>query len=110
MQVKLTSRRFRARPEIKDHAAAHVRKLGRFYDGIVNAAVILSFEGAEKNIKVAEINLQVHGTVLTVKEKSDDFRKSIDLAIEKATIRIERYKSKLRAKDKMKVRELKYKA
>jgi len=109
MDIKLTARRFHARPEVKDHATEHVEKLGRFFDGIVSADVILSFEGAEKNIKIAEINLHVHRSVLTAKEKSDDFRKSVDLAVEKLSLQLQKYKSKLRSKDKNKVRALKAK-
>jgi putative sigma-54 modulation protein len=109
MHIKFTARRFRARPELKEHAIAQVKKLDRFFDGIFNTNVILSFEGAEKNIKIAEINLHVHGSVLTAKEKSDDFRKSIDFAVEKLNMQLEKYKTKLRSKDKNKVRELKLK-
>ena len=109
MHIKFTARRFRARPEVKDHTIAQVEKLERFFDSIVGADVILSFEGAEKNIKIAEINLHVHGSVLTAKEKSDDFRKSIDFAVEKLNMQLEKYKTRLRSKDKNKVRELKAK-
>jgi putative sigma-54 modulation protein len=110
MDIKLTARRFHAHPEIKEHATKQVEKLDRFFDGIVSADVILSFEGAGKNIKIAEINLHVHRTVLTAKEKSDGFRKSVDLATEKLSLQLEKYKSKLRSKDKNKVRALKAKA
>jgi putative sigma-54 modulation protein len=107
MHIKLTARRFHVRPEIKEHSFDQVKKLDKFFDGIVGADVILSFEGAEKNIKIAEINLHVHGTLLTAKEKSDDFRKSVDFAVEKLYIQLDKYKSKLRSKDKNKVRSLK---
>ena len=109
MHIKFTARRFRARPEVKEHTIEQVEKLDRFFDSIVGADVILSFEGAEKNIKIAEINLHVHGSVLTAKEKSDDFRKSIDLAVAKLNMQLEKYKTKLRSTDKNKVRELKEK-
>ena len=110
MHIKFTARRFRARPEMKDHALEQVKKLDRFFDNIVGVDIILSFEGAEKNIKIAEINLHVYGSLLTAKEKSDDFRKSIDFAVEKLSMQLEKYKTKLRSKDKNKVRELKSKA
>ena len=61
MQTLFTARRFKARPEIKEHATDAVAKLDRYYDGIVKANIILSFEGAAKNIKIAEINLHVQG-------------------------------------------------
>jgi putative sigma-54 modulation protein len=106
MHIKFTARRFRARPELKTHAIDAVTRLDRFYDGIVHADVILSYEGATKNIKIAEVNLHVYGVVLSGKEKSDDFHKSIDAAVEKVSLQLLKYKSKLRAKDKTKVRAL----
>ena len=106
MQTKFTARRFRARQELKEYAVDTVKKLDKFYDGILNADVILSFEGATKNIKIAEINVHVYGTVLTAKEKSDNFHKSVEAAVEKLNRQLTKYKSKLRAKDKNKVRSL----
>jgi putative sigma-54 modulation protein len=104
MNVKFTARRFRAHPDIREHAIECTKKLGRYYDGIVTANVILSYERATKSIKTAEINLHVHGAVLSAKEHSDDFIKSIDATTEKLSMQLAKYKTKLRAKDKEKVR------
>ncbi|MBP1648664.1 MAG: hypothetical protein H6Q30_2109 [Bacteroidetes bacterium] len=106
MHIKFTARHFRAHTEIKEHAMEMVKKLDRFYDGIVTADIILSYERATKSVKTAEINLHVYGGVLTAKEKSEDYVKSIDAAVEKLTQQLSKYKSKLRGKDKGKVREI----
>jgi putative sigma-54 modulation protein len=106
MQILFTARRFRARPEIKEHALAAVRKLERFYDGIMKVEVILSFEGATKNIKVAEVNVHVYGVLLSAKEKADSYYKAIDEVVGKLVMQIERYKSKLRSMDKERVRSI----
>jgi len=107
MNVKFTARRFRAHPDIKEHAVATVKKLDRYYDGIVNADIILSYERVTKSVKMAEINLHVHGAVLSAREKSEDFIKSIDATGEKLAMQLAKYKTKLRSKDKRKVRSLK---
>jgi putative sigma-54 modulation protein len=107
MNVKFTARRFRAHPDIREHAFDTVKKLDRYYDGIVNAAIILSYERASKSVKTAEINLHVHGAVLSAREKSEDFIKSIDATGEKLAMQLAKYKTRLRAKDKVKVRALK---
>jgi putative sigma-54 modulation protein len=107
MEIKFTARRFRARPELRDHALATVGRLERFYDGIVTADVILSFEGSTKSAKCAEVNLHVYGGLLTAKETSDDYLKSIDAAVGKMTMQLSKYKTKLRMKDKSKVRAIK---
>ena len=110
MQTTVTARRFRAHDDVKEHALGAVKRLGKFYDGIVHADVILSYERVTKSVKAAEVNLQVYGHILTAKAKSDSFEKSIDAAVEKLTIRLAKYKSKLRAKDKVKARAIREKA
>ena len=107
MEIKITARRFRARVETKEFAADAVKKLDRFYDGIVSADVILSYERATHSTKSAEINLHVHGKVLTAKEASDEYEKSIDAAVGKLTMQLSKYKTKLRAKDKENLRSIK---
>jgi putative sigma-54 modulation protein len=109
MNIKFTARRFRPHPDVKQHALDEVRKLGKFYDGIVTANIILSFERATNSVKTAEINLHVYGTVLSATEKSDDFFKSIDKVIQKQVLKLSKYKSKLHARDKGKVRAIKEK-
>lgn len=84
-----------------------MKKLDRFYAGIVAADVILSFERATRSTKSAEINLHVHGKTLTAKEGSDDYAKSIDAAVEKLTMQLSKYKTKLRLKDKENLRAIK---
>ena len=106
MNVTFTARHFRPHPDVKQHALNEVKKLGKFYDGIVTAKIILSFERVTNSLKTAEINLRVYGTVLSAREKSDDFVKSIDQTVAKLVLQLARYKSKLRAKDKTTVRKI----
>jgi putative sigma-54 modulation protein len=106
MNVKFTARHFRPHADVKEHALEEVKKLGKFYDGIVSAAVILSFERATNSVKTAEINLHVYGTILSATVKSEDFLKSVDKAVEKLSTQLSKYKSKLRAKDKSRVRKI----
>lgn len=106
MHVKFTARRFRAHPDVKAHAIDCVKKLDKFYDGIVTADIILSYERASNSVKSAEINLHVYGSILSAREKSDDYHKSIESAVEKLGTQLAKYKSKLHAKDKSRVREI----
>jgi ribosomal subunit interface protein len=109
MNIKFTARHFRPHAELKEHAQETVKKLGKYYDGILTATVILSFERATNSVKRAEINLQVYGGILTASEDSEDFVKSIDIAAEKMGMQLQKYKTKLRAKDKTKVRTIREK-
>ena len=95
------------RKEVRDDAVRSVRKLAKYYDGILRADVILSYERSSQSVKVVEINLHVYGALLAAKEKSEEFRKSIDLAIGKVERQLAKYKTKLRMKNKKTLRRVK---
>ena len=94
MDVQITSRHFKARSSLLEHAQESVRKLSQFYDGIVNAKVILEIE-PHNNGKIAEIVLLVYHHQLFAKEAGDDFEKCISLCIEKLERQLRKYKDKL---------------
>ena len=50
MNVTFTARHFRPHADIRDHALEEVKKLGKFYDGILSATVILSFERVTNSV------------------------------------------------------------
>ncbi len=95
MRTKFTARHFRSHGTLKDYAITSVKKLEKFYDGIISAEVILSFEKPVDSVKIAEINLTVHGRMLTAVEHSEEFIKSIDLAVAKLERQLVKYKAKL---------------
>lgn len=107
MDMHFTARRFKAHQDVRDHAISAIKKLDKYYDGVVRADIVLSYEHKPNSTKIAEIVLRVHGTLLTAKEKSDEFHKSIDLCIEKLERQLDRYKTKLRQKDKRTLRRVK---
>jgi len=107
MDIHLTARKFKIREALRTHAIASVKKLDKFYDGIVRCDVILSFERTMNSLKVAEINLHVHGTVLSACEKSEEYYKSIDLAVEKLERQLSKYKTKIRMRNKKTLRRVK---
>lgn len=94
MNVQVTARKFKAHDSLREHAISEVSNLERYYDGIQSAEVILSFEKPVSSIKTAEINLKVSGKKLIAKESSEDFIKSIDLAVEKLHRQLEKLKTK----------------
>jgi putative sigma-54 modulation protein len=107
MEIHFTARHFKARDGLREHAVDSVKKLDRFYDGIVRSDVVLSYEKMNNSIKTAEINLHVHGAVLVAKEHSDDFVVSIDQAVEKLKQQLAKYKTKLHSKNKETLRRVK---
>ena len=107
MEIHFTARKFKAHESIRTHAIESLKKLDRFYDGIVRGDIILSYERPTQSIKIAEINVHVFGTQLSAKERSDDFHKSVDLAVSKIEHQLEKHKTKLRLKDKKALRRSK---
>jgi putative sigma-54 modulation protein len=107
MDVHFTARKFKAHDTLKEHANNALNSLDKYYDGIVRGDVILSYERTANSLKTAEINLHVHGVILTAKEKSEDFDKSIELAIGKLERQLSKYKTKQQKKNKKTLRRVK---
>jgi putative sigma-54 modulation protein len=104
MDIQVTARHFKAHESLREYAYNAVKRMERYYNGIVKSDVILSFERSRNSVKVVEVHIVVHGTLLKAFEKSDDFFKSIDMAMERMERQLKRYKSKLHHKDKEIVR------
>jgi ribosomal subunit interface protein len=104
MNIKVTSRHFKSHESLSEYAQRSIEELSHFYDGIIKAEVIFSYEKSRNSVKIAEITLTVYGTVLTGIGKSEEYEKSIDMAIAKLKTRLKKYKEKLHAKDRKGVR------
>jgi ribosomal subunit interface protein len=109
MNIKITSRHFKSHDSISEYAKRLIEDLAHFYDGIIKAEVIFSFEKSRNSIKTAEISITVYGTMLTGVGSSDEYEKSIDIAIDKLKTRLKKYKEKLHAKDRKGVRKIRAK-
>ncbi len=109
MNIKVTSRHFKAHETVNAYAEQAVEGLTRFYDGIVKAEVILSFEKVRKSMKKAEISVKVYNAVLTGMAEADEFEKSIDAAAAKVQVQLKKYKERMHAHDRTKVRKVRAK-
>ncbi len=98
MNVTITSRKFKARDILKDFITAEVKSLEKFYDKIMSADIILSYQNTRDSIKIAEIIVQVPGQTLTAKEESDEYKKAVSIAVEKLSRQLEKIKSKYTAR------------
>ena len=105
MDIHITARHFRAHETLRTHAQESLKKLERFHRDIISAAMVLSYEKAIHSVKVVELHITVHGAVLKLLVKSEDFIKSIDAAIQKIERQIQKYKSKQRDKKKAVIRK-----
>jgi putative sigma-54 modulation protein len=94
MNIKITSRKFKARDSLKDLIHSEIDTLQKFNDQIMNAEVILSYQNVKDSIKSAEIILQVPGQTLRAIDDSDDYGKSISGAVEKIARQLRKLKTK----------------
>ncbi len=98
MNVKITSRKFRAKDSLKDYINKEVRHLEKFYDEILDVNVIMSFTHLKDSIKSVEMVVQIPGKTLSATVSSDDFRKAVKSAVDKIERQLKSHKTKRKAK------------
>jgi len=94
MRMNITARRFKLNEDLREFTEKEVGRLSRYYEGIVDIEVILSWE---KFYRLAEIKIGVHGTILTAQERSEEMHKAIRLTVDKLERQLVKYKDKLHA-------------
>lgn len=94
MNITITARRFKARPELKDFITEKMNKLKTYYDHIAEAEIVLSFIKEEQ---IAEIKLHLDEKdhkLLVITDKSDDMFKSVEQASDRLQVLLRRYKGR----------------
>lgn len=107
MKIKITARHFKTSADLKEFSIQHIDNLIKFFDGIIKAEVVFSFEKNDNGQKTAEIILSVHNHILRTSAKSDDFKKSLLNATKKSEKQLLQIKSKFREKDRKALRKIK---
>ena len=102
MRITFTARHFRPSERSKEHAENEVKRLKKYYDGILDIEIILDYI---KQQQVAEIIAKVYGAKIPVIIRSEDMYKSITLAVETLERNIVKYKEKIRHFDKERITE-----
>lgn len=102
MRVEFTARHFKTSQRLKEFATEEVRRLKKYYDGILDVEIILDYV---KQQQIAEIIVIVYGQTLKAIEKTDDMYKSISLAVDKLERQIRKYKAKIRHFEKERISE-----
>ncbi len=94
MNIQITSRKFRAKESLKEFIKAEVSSLEKYNDEIMEATVILSFTHLKESEKTAEIVIKIPHKTLSVSETTEDFEKSVSLAVEKLVRQLRKVKTK----------------
>ncbi|HMS65981.1 MAG TPA: ribosome-associated translation inhibitor RaiA [Ignavibacteria bacterium] len=94
IKTNITSRHFKAHDTLQEYIKGSIDNLSRYNEEILHADVVLSFEKAVNSVKICEINVKLKDKILTTKEESDDFNKSVDKAIDKIETQLLKHKDK----------------
>jgi putative sigma-54 modulation protein len=95
MRTKISSLHFKATDSLKEFSESEVQRLVKLTDELLSCEIEYTFT---KDVKEARIHLNVGGTILNAAESSDDFKKSLSLAVEKLEQQLKKRKGKQQAK------------
>ncbi|MBL0060607.1 MAG: ribosome-associated translation inhibitor RaiA [bacterium] len=95
MRTQITAVHFNATDSLKEFSETEVQRLLKFAEDILHCEIEFTFN---KQDKKANIHIKVDGAVLNASAISDDFRKSIVLAVDKLEAQVKKYKEKTHAK------------
>ncbi|MEM9996743.1 MAG: ribosome-associated translation inhibitor RaiA [Bacteroidota bacterium] len=99
MQTRITARHFQASDGLRDHIEQSVTKLTRYYDGILNAHVVLNGDESATD-KSAEVSLNVYRQTLTASDSAASHEVAVDGCVKQLRRQVQRYKDKLRSTSK----------
>jgi putative sigma-54 modulation protein len=99
-QTQVTTRHVDVSDRVREHARSRTAKLEQFYDGIVSAHVILGEDNSPAENKTAQINIEVYQKQLSAGDSGSSHEEAINLCVDQLRRQLEKYKSKLRSKDK----------
>lgn len=100
MQTQITARHFHADSTLQEYAESKLATLERYYDGIMEARVVLTEDGAPGKSKSAEIFVSVYQQILSAAGNGSTHEDAIDQCIKALRRQIKKYKAKLRSTDK----------
>lgn len=98
--IQTTARHVEISDRVRQYAETRTQKLERFYDGIVEAHVILSKDNSPAEAKTAEINIDVYQKRLSAQDSADTYEQAINKSVDHLRRQLEKYKAQLRRTDK----------
>lgn len=100
MKSQITARHFDLHSDLRDHVDGQLSKLERYYDGIINAHVILGQSNAPSGDKTAEINIDVYQKRLSADDAAPTHEQAINQCVDHLRRQLKKYKAQLRSTDK----------
>jgi len=94
MNIQITARKFKAHDTLKEFIKDELTSLERFYDDIISADVILSYQNNANSIKKVEVVLNIPGQTLNAADQTEDYKTATTSVTEKLRRQLETIKSK----------------
>ena len=91
-QIEITSRHFKAPKELRNFVEKEIRKLNRYFDGVLDYHIILTHDDGQRE---AEILAHAKGHNFTASERDKHMDRAVVLAVEKMKTQLNRHKDKL---------------
>lgn len=98
--TQITARHVDVSNRVRQYAEDRTAKLEKFYDGIIDAHVILGEDNSPAEEKTAEINVSVYQKQLSAEDSASTHEEAVNLCVDHLRRQLEKYKAKLRSKDK----------
>lgn len=98
MNTTFTARHFEASKRLHDHSIEAVKKLTKFYDGILDCDIILQPTKDHDDPQSAELTVKVAKDLLQASEKAPTYEQALNKAIDNMSRQLKRYKNKRFAK------------
>jgi len=99
MKVHTQSVHFSADSKLVQFIEKKMTKLEQYFDRIIKAEVVLKLENSgQVKDKIAEIRLNVPGSIFYVKESSKTFEASVDSAVAAIKRQLLKHKERMRAR------------
>ncbi len=100
---KLIGRNIDITDAMRQYAEDKLQKLDRFSDQIVDARVVMSYDGnasggASGNPAKVEVQVNVHGGIVRAEERGQDSYAAIDLVVDKLERQLKKFKGRFIAK------------
>ncbi len=101
MNIQITSRHSKVSQDTQAYLKNELNSLDKYYDKITSGHVIID---SENILKIVEIVLNIQGSTINAKAKSENFGKSVDMALNKVIRQLKKTNEKI--KGHKKVREV----
>lgn len=98
MNTSFTARHFNASDRLQAHALEAVKKLEKFYDGILDCDIIMSPHESPEEPQQVELIVKVAQITLNASETASTYEQALGKAIDNMKRQLIRYKEKRFAK------------